>query len=167
MDVKEVVKNLVKNGAKEVKDVKVLTATVTPSESVEGLARIAFNTNKQFDFIQTDDNGTESKTKTNIVISSNYAIIGILRTNEFAAPVIGELQLKPKALEVILAGATIEVVQESVKKDTDYVNPFTTKKDAEATQFDHNTIINHIVSIKLSDRAEAQLSRISDKILGL
>lgn len=167
METKEIVAKIVKNGGKEFKGIKVLSVNITPSETVEGLFRISLNTSKQLPFLQTLDDGTQKDTKSNIIISSNYAIIGILRNDEFAAPVIGELQINPKALEVILANATIDVVQEEVEPNKDYVNPFTTRDDSTPTQFEHKVRINHIVSIALSESAKVKLDRLSDKVLGL
>lgn len=167
METKEIINNLIKNGGKQFKNVKVLSCTITPSETDPQLVRAALNTNTRLPFLLTGDDGVSKETTSNIVISSNYALIGILRGNEYAASVIGELQLNPKILEVVMTNSVIEVIQERVAANTDYVNPFTTKEDVTPTQFDHNVIINHITSITISKRAEAKLDALANKILGI
>ncbi len=100
---------------------------------------------------------------TNVVYSTNFAISGAFKNDENLAFIGNAAANSPGALVPVLAGSTIDIIQESVKAGTEYVNPFTTRDNPVSTVFEHDTIINHIVGIKLGKVGEKMLDRILDK----
>ena len=73
------------------------------------------------------------------------------------------IQSKTKT-SVILSRATIDIIQEPVASGQEYRNPWSSNGDA--TVFDHDTIINHLTGIKLSDFGMKKLDRLADAMLG-
>ena len=157
MEKKEVVAMLLKNGGKLVKDLTVKNVTVTV---MENYVRIALTVDKKLDGMIAQEDGTYKEGKTKVIFVSLYSITAQLKDNENAAFAVNDLLRNPN-------GAEVNVIQEAVKAGTDYKNPWSEKEDANVTHFDHNTIINHVVDIELSDRANALLDRLALSKLGM
>lgn len=164
MEKKEVVAMLLKNGGKLVKDLTLKNVTVTV---MENYVRIALTVDKELDGMIAQEDGTYKEGKTKVIFVSLYSITAQLKDNENAAFAVNDLLRNPNGAEVILSRAKINVIQEAVKAGMDYKNPWSEKEDASITHFDHNTIINHVIDIELSDRANALLDRLALNKLGM
>ena len=162
METKEIIAQLVKNGAKRITDVKIKNVTVTPMEEY---TRLSFTLDKEVDGFRANENGTYEPAKTKIIFVSAYSIGAILKEDDDAAFAANHLIKHPDALAMILSRATISIVQETVEEGTEYKNPFASDT-ANTTVFDHNTIINHVTDIKLSDFGIKRLERLADMMLG-
>ena len=161
MEKKEIITELLKNGGKSVKDLKVKNVTVTRCENY---VRLGITLDKPVAGMVTKDNVTYEEGETNVIFVSLYSITSLLKDDDNAAFAANHLVNNPAALGIILSRAKITVVQQTVAADEEYVNPFAS--NGEATVFGHPTIINHVVGIQLSDFGLKKLDRLADLMLG-
>ena len=100
-----------------------------------------------------------------VVFVSLYSLLSMLKQDEDTAFAANHVANNPKSIELILSGAKIDVVQQPVVAGEEYKNPWSDRTDAEATVFDHDTIINHVVSIEVGRFGEKALDKLMDKML--
>ena len=163
MEKKEVIAQLLKNGGVQVKDLKVKNVTVTHCENY---VRLALTLNTPVKGMVTKDNGvTYEEGETNVIFVSLYSVTSLLKDNDDAAFAVNHLVNHPDAMSIVLSRASINIIQEPVEEGQEYRNPWS--ENAEATVFDHKTIINHITDIKLSDFAIRKMDRLADSLLGI
>ena len=158
----EAVAALRKSGANEVKDLRVVNVTVTEKDS---WTRVALTLDKEVDGFVADDNGDYSKGKTRIVFLSLYTIAGVLKNTDDTMAIASYVVTHPTALQVLLSGATITILQQEVGANATYTNPFT--EEELQHESDHDSIFNYIASVSLSDKASRAVEKIEDKLLGL
>lgn len=161
MTSKEIIAQLLKNGAKNVKGLVIKNVTVTQLESY---TRLGLTLDKEVDGYRQNESGEFEPAQVNVIFVSAFSVKSILQDIPEAAFAANHLINHPEALAVVLSRAEIDIVQESVAAGTDYKNPFTSSDTT--TVFDHDTIINHISSIKLSDFGIRKLDRLSDLMMG-
>ena len=161
MNNKEIVNEMLKNGAKQIANITVKNVTV---KQMDAYTRLGLSLDTEVDGYRADENGEYQEAKTNIIFVSSYAIASVLKDDNNAAFAANHLVNHPDALGIILSRATITVVQQTVAADEEYVNPFAS--NGEATVFGHPTVINHVVDIKLSDFCLKKLDRLADLMLG-
>ena len=161
MNTKEVIAQLIKEGAKEVKGVTIKNVTVTPMDEY---VRLGLTLDKEVDGYKAEDDGTYTPSKVKVIFVSAFTVAALLKENDDAAFAANHLIKHPDALGMILSRATINVVQQPVKAGEEYKNPFS--DNADVTTWDHDTIINHIADIKLSDFGMKRLDRLADMMLG-
>lgn len=160
----EIVAKLVKDGATKFEKVKVTSASITP---MEDYVRVNLGIDKKIKALVTEDGATK-ETEVDAVFPSTFSINGALRENEEVSAIISHLRENPTAYPILLNGATIDIVQEKVPANTDYVNPFATNTaDKVAKKYDEDKIISHVYNIRLTDKAKARVEKIEDKLLGI
>lgn len=163
MEKKEIIAELLKNGGKSVKDLKVKNVTVTRCENY---VRLGITLDKPVMGMVTKDNGvTYEEGETNIIFVSLYSITSLLKDNDDAAFAANHLVEHPEAMSIVLSRASLNIIQEIVEAGTEYKNPWST--NAEATVFDHKTIITHVTDVTLSDFAVRKLDKLADSLLGI
>lgn len=163
MEKKEIIAELLKNGGKSVKDLKVKNVTVTRCENY---VRLGITLNKPVMGMVTKDNGvTYEEGETNVIFVSLYSITSLLKDNDDAAFAANHLVEHPEAMSIVLSRASLNIIQETVEAGTEYKNPWST--NAEATVFDHKTIITHVTDVTLSDFAVRKLDKLADSLLGI
>lgn len=163
MEKKEIIAELLKNGGKSVKDLKVKNVTVTRCENY---VRLGITLDKPVMGMVTKDNGvTYEEGETNVIFVSLYSITSLLKGNDDAAFAANHLVEHPEAMSIVLSRASLNIIQEIVEAGTEYKNPWST--NAEATVFDHKTIITHVTDVTLSDFAVRKLDRLADSLLGI
>ena len=161
MEKKEVIAQLLKNGSKMVKDLQIKNVTVAPQENY---VRLGLTLNNPVEGMVTKDNGvTYEKGETKVIFVSLFSIISLLKDNDDAAFAANHLTQHPEAMNVILSRAKIDIIQEPVVSGQKYKNPWS--DNTEATVFDHDTIINHVVELKLSDFAVRKLDSLANTLL--
>lgn len=158
---KEIINELLKNGAKKVANIVVKNVTV---KQMDAYTRLGLSLDTEVDGYRADENGEYQEAKTNIIFVSSYAIASVLKDDNNAAFAANHLVNHPDALGIILSRATISVIQQTVPAHEEYTNPFASS--GETTTFNHPTIINHVVDIKLSDFGLKKLDRLADLMLG-
>ena len=162
MEKKEVIAQLLKNGSKMVKDLHVKNVTVAPQENY---VRLGLTLNTPVEGMVTKDNGvTYEKGETKVIFVSLFSITSLLKDNDDAAFAANHLTQHPEAMNVVLNRAKIDIIQEPVTAGQEYKNPWS--DNAEATVFDHDTIINHVVELTLSDFAIRKLDSLANALLG-
>ena len=163
MEKKEIIAELLKNGGKSVKDLKVKNVTVTRCENY---VRLGITLDKPVAGMVTKDNGvTYEEGETNVIFVSLYSITSLLKDDDNAAFAANHLVEHPDSMSIVLSRATLNIIQETVEAGTEYKNPWS--DNAEATVFDHKTIITHVIEINLSDFAIRKLDRLADSLLGI
>nr|DAH00227.1 MAG TPA: hypothetical protein [Crassvirales sp.] len=163
MEKKEIIAELLKNGGKSVKDLKVKNVTVTRCENY---VRLGITLDKPVAGMVTKDNGvTYEKGETNVIFVSLYSITSLLKDDDDAAFAANHLVEHPDSMSIILSRATLNIIQETVEAGTEYKNPWS--NNAEATVFDHETIITHVTDVTLSDFAIRKLDKLADSLLGI
>lgn len=163
MEKKEIISELLKNGGVSVKDLKVKNVNVTRCENY---VRLGITLDKPVKGMVTKDNGvTYEEGETNVIFVSLYSITSLLKDNDDAAFAANHLVEHPEAMSIVLSRASLNIIQETVEAGTEYKNPWST--NAEATVFDHKTIITHVTNVTLSDFAIRKLDRLADSLLGI
>lgn len=158
----EAVASLRKAGAKEYKDVRVMNVTVTEKDS---WTRIALTLDKEVDGFVSDDNGDYTKGTTRVVFLSLYSVAAVLKNNDDTLAIGSYVVNHPTALQILLSGAKIDILQQEVAANATYLNHFTGEEVEH--QSDHDSIFTHIVAIALSDKGSRAVEKIEDKLLGL
>lgn len=162
MEKKEIMNEIVKNGGVPVNNLGVKNVTITPQEAY---VRVALTLDKPVKGYVSKDNGvTYEEGETKVIFVSAFSIASILKEKDDASFAVNHVLQHPEALNVILHRAKIDIIQQPVAAGEEYVNPWSAT--AEATVFQHNTIINHIVDITLSDFSIRKLDKLADAMLG-
>ena len=162
MNNKEIVNEMLKNGAKQVANLTVKNVTV---KQMDAYTRLGLSLDTEVDGYRADENGEYQESKTNIIFVSSYAIASVLKDDDNAAFAANHLVEHPDAMSIVLSRASLNIIQETVEEGTEYKNPWSTS--AEATVFDHKTIITHVTDVKLSEFAIRKLDRLADSLLGI
>ena len=162
MEKKEIIAELLKNGGKSVKDLKVKNVTVTRCENY---VRLGITLDKPVAGMVTKDSVTYEEGETNVIFVSLYSITSLLKDDDNAAFAANHLVEHPDSMSIVLSRATLNIIQETVEAGAEYKNPWS--NNAEATIFDHKTIITHVTDITLSDFAIRKLDRLADSLLGI
>ena len=164
MEVKEVVKALLEGGAKKISDVKVTNVTV---KALNTYVRVALTLDKKVEgYVLNESDGTYSAGEVKVIFVSLYSLLSMLKQSEEAAFAANHVANHPESIGLILSGAKIDLIQQPVVAGEEYKNPWSDRSDAEATVFEHDTIINHVVSIEVSKFGEKALDKLMDKMLG-
>jgi len=161
MEQKEIIAQLMKEGAKKVNDVTIKNVTVTVMDEY---TRLGLTLNKEVDGYKAEEDGTYTPVKVKVIFVSAFSIASLLKDNDDAAFAANHLVKHPDAMAMILSRANVTIVQQSVKEGEEYTNPFS--ENAEPVTFDHDVIINYVTDIKLSDFGLKRLDRLADKMLG-
>ena len=163
MEVKEVVKSLLAGGAKKVSDIKVTNVTV---KALNTYVRVALTLDKNVEgYILNAEDGTYSAGEVKVIFVSLYSLLSMLKQNEDTAFAANHVANHPETIALILSGARIDVIQQPVAAGEEYRSPWSDRDDVEATVFEHDTIINHVVSIEVSKFGEKALDKLMDKML--
>jgi len=150
-----------KSGAKS-ETVTIVNVTVVDCKT---WTRIALTLNREVDGAVCDQDGNWSMGKTRVVFLSLYSVLSTLKNTNDTLAITGHIADNPTALQIILCGAKVELLQQEVKAHATYVNAFT----GEETEYesDHDSLFNHIVTIEFSDKGHRAIEKIEDKLLGL
>lgn len=166
MSVNEICQEAVKNGGKIVKSVKIEDAVVSIDETAEdkpAQVTIKFEEPCVKAFIANEDGVFEEKVVDFIVVRT-YAISGLFK--KARKGYLGRyIVRKPTALELLLPGAEVDILQQPLAANTWYYNPFSTKENTTARRYATDRIINNIVGIVFDAQGKRQIEKIEDKLL--
>lgn len=162
MEKNEVIKSLLTNGAVSIKGLKVKSVHVTVLDTY---VRISLTTDKHIDAFIIDENGTCVEGKSNIIFSSLFSILPILNEDDAIAPIVPSLSDNPTSMQILLTGATIDIIQQKVTAGEIYKNPWS--DNAQEQVFDHDKNINHVVGIKLTRFAYEKADMLANKLMGI
>lgn len=160
METKKVIDTLLKAGAKRINGLKVRNVTISREESY---TRIGLSTDTEIDGFLSDENGVYTPGKTTLVFVSSYSIASQFKDNDDTAFAANHIVEHPEALQVLLSRATFDVIQEKIKAGDSWKNPWSDSGDERS--YDHDTIINHVVNIRLSSMGNKMLEALAMKLL--
>ena len=164
MEVKEVVKVLLEGGAKKVSDLKVTSVKL---KDMDTYMRVSLSLDKPVSgYILNEEDGTYSAGDVKTIFVSLYSLLSMLKQDEETAFAANHVANHPETIALILSGARIDLIQQPVVAGEEYKNPWSDRSDAEASIFDHDTIINHVVSVEVGKFGEKALDKLMDKMLG-
>lgn len=87
--------------------------------------------------------------KTHNVQTSSYAVAGVMKDSPKMAIFAPDVVNNPNVVNMLFAGAKIDVIMQYVAAGETYVNPFAS--NAEATTFDRDKMIHHVVRLELGE----------------
>lgn len=174
-DVKKVVAQLLKNGAKEIDNVVVKTASVVSTDSYDTV-RLTLNQEVPGMVRETvDGEDVYKRGMTNVVWVSIYSLNAILANDPNTATarkiiidlddngIIGDGNM----IEDFLTWATIDIIQEPVYTGNDsngnplvYINPFS--DNAIPREIEHDSYYTHIIAVEPGDDGWDILDSIKD-----
>lgn len=157
----DIINTLVAGGATKFKNLHVKTVNVTPKDNH---TMVSFTIKENIPGYVSNDNGlTYEEGIVTTVFTSLYAIVGALKEDEELCWMAPILLNRPNALNLIMSGATIDVLQEHVVSGEVYTNPFSS--GANQQSFQHDTIINHVIKFKLGRVGIKFADKLADKML--
>lgn len=162
MEKKQVIDQLLKQGSKKVSNLTVKNVTITPQQEY---TRLALTLDKSVRGYHDDGSGKYEEGEVNVIFVSAFSVGSILKDDEEAAFAVNHLLTHPEGLGIILSRAKIDIIQEEVPAGTEYKNPFASD-ESKTTVFDHNSIVNHLINIEISDFGKTRLDRLADKLMG-
>lgn len=159
-NVQEVVRTLLKNGAKRIDNAVIKGVSVARQDNYD---RVALTLAKPVrGYVQTES-GDYEEGETRVIFVSSFSLGAILADNEDSAFAKRYLIERPRLLELCLSYAKVDILQEAVEANTDYVNPFSSS--GEGHTIEHDTIINHVIAIELGKRGIKFLEKLENKII--
>lgn len=163
-DYKNIVKKLIASGCKRINSVTIKNVNFTDKDDY---TMVSFTLkNKIRGFVSTDEGATYHEGMTDIVFTSLFAIVGALKEDEELSWLGNALLENPQALNLILNGGTVDIIQQEVSAGEEFKNPFSTREDVEPKVYDHDIIINHIIGFKLGKTGLRMADRLADKLMG-
>lgn len=161
MDTKKVISQLMAIKANNVvKDLVVRNINVTECETYN---RVAITLDKPVKAMVAQEDGSYVEGESNIIFVGNYSIVGALRESEDVAFAGNHLIQHPKALNVVLSGAKINIIQEAVTAGQEYTNPFS--NNGAPTVVQHDSFYNHVFDIRLSAFGLKMLDKLAEKMM--
>lgn len=161
---KDICNEIIANGATRIRNLKVRSCKITEQDNY---TMVSLTLERKVRGYRADEaTGIFEEGDTNVIFTSSYSLASVLKNNEDLAFCANSLVENPRGFEVVMSGATIDVIQQPVAADELYKNPFSSS-NAEGVALGHDTIINHIVDIKPSNRALAVLDRMALAMLGI
>lgn len=160
---KQVVAELLAKGCTKIAGIRVRSSIVTPKDNY---VMISLSLERGIPGYVSDGEGVFTKGETATVFTSSYSIASVLKDNDETAWAANQLIQNPKGLEVILAGAKVDLVQEEVAADEIYKNPFSSS-DVDGQSLGHDTIINHVVKIEICQKAKQMLNMLAMNMMGI
>lgn len=161
---KDICNEIVANGGTRIRGVKVRSCKITEQDNYTMVSLTLER--KVKGYRANEDTGIFEEGETNVIFSSSYSLASVIKNDPEIAFCANSLVENPRGFEVVLSGATIDIIQQPVAADEFYKNPFSSSS-AEGVALGHDTIINHIVNIVPSKRAMAVLDRMALAMLGL
>lgn len=169
MSQKEIVAELLKNGAEMVENVKVEGVKVTPctsDETGEIYYRVAMTTDKPIKTMRANEDGTFVEGTINVVMELFSNLLGALRTNDEYKKVINHINEHPKSLEILMAGCKMDIITVKVKAGSIYKNPFS-RSESEGREVKNNTFYHHVTNITPSKSNLCDINAVIKSILGI
>lgn len=160
---KQVVAELLAKGCNKIAGIRVRSSIVTPKANY---VMVSLSLERGIPGYVSDGEGVFTKGETATVFASSYSIASVLKDNDETAWAANQLIQNPKGLEVILAGAKVDLVQEEVSADEIYKNPFSSS-DVDGQSLGHDTIINHVVKIEICQKAKQMLNMLAMNMMGI
>ena len=146
-----------------IKGIEIKGITVSPQEKY---VRLGITTTKPVKaFVANKETGLFELGESNLIFVSLFTICAILRDDKKARFAIDRIEENPECIKIILDDATFDIIQEYVDANTEYVNPWTTEEKSKI--YAHDTIINHVINIKLGEFGLENLKDLAKDMMGI
>ena len=156
-----IVKRLI---AKRINSVRVKNVNFTEKDNY---TMISLTLGTPIEGYVTKDNGVSyEKGNTNTMFTSLFAIAGALKEDEDLGWMANSLLENPQALNLILNGSQIDIIQQEIPAGEEFTNPFSTQANPEPQVYDHDIVVNHVLGFKLGQTGKQMSNRLADKLLG-
>ena len=159
MDKNKIINDLVREGAKHIKNLKVMRVTNYQDKDEREKLCLTLRDAEVPAFVPNDDDDFAEGTTNTIHVFANQ-VIAVLEEND---------DYCPEKLQTLLAGATIDVLGEHVLPTNDedpddkgYRNPFS-KKD-KYTKVEHEQWFYSVVKVVLTQTATKRLEKLYDEL---
>ena len=164
--VKSIIRDLIANGAKRFNKCKIKSVKLDADWQDKNYARLSLTLfNKVPGYIAGEEEGTFIKGMTNTVFVTSYNISATLKENDEWAWLANQIVERPKALELLLPGSEIDILQTEYLAGEEVVNPFSTKENNEWPIYDHDVLVNNVIDIKLGKTGEKMAMTLANAIL--
>lgn len=164
--VKDIIRNLIADGATRVNKLRIKNVNFDEDHEKKDYCRVSLTLDRAVEGYVSKDNGaTFERGMTNIIWTSTFALGATLKESEDNAWLANPIVQRPQALNLILSGATIDIIQREYSKGSSIVNPFSTNTEKVWPIAAHDTIISDVIDIKLSKTGEKMAMRMADAIL--
>lgn len=168
-DFKKIVRDLLKEkDCKRFSGLKVKNVTLTDKDTYIRATLTLMSKVPGFVAVNDESGNPTGEYKqglTNLIYTSHFAIAGILKNDEENAWLGNYIVNHPQGIAPLITGATIDVIQQFVPADTEYVNPFTTREYSEPIVNDHDMIIYHIVGLTLGKSGVKFADKMMEKVI--
>lgn len=158
---KEIKTAIIKEGGKEFKNLTVKNINV---DFKDNYVRLGLTLDKEVPAMLANEDGAYELGSSKVIFTSTFTVAALLQENARTAFIGTKLrktddpEMVQNVAEIFLSHANIDVIQETVAAETDYINPYSSKE--EPVQYDHETIITHVTRIELSDVAKEYIKDI-------
>lgn len=161
---KDVIKDLIANGARRYNGLKIKNVKISEENNY---TRVTLVVHPSIPGMVSKDGGiTWEPGLTNNIFTSTFALAGMLKEDDEKGWLADTLTENPKAINIIMNGGTVDIIQQTVKEGVPYKNPFSTREDAEETIFQRDTIINYVVSFKYGPNGQRFADTLAIKMMG-
>lgn len=159
-----IIKTLVNNGAKRINALKIKNVNVSEETNY---VRVSLTLTAPIPaYIRNEETGKFELGYSNVLFTSLYAISGALKEDEELGWMGNALLSNPNALNLILNGGTVDIIQQNVAENSEYINPFSFSDSAKTTIYDHDTIINHCIRFKLGKTGKEMSMMMAKSMMG-
>lgn len=160
----QTIKKLVGLGNKCYRNVKVKNVNFTEKDNY---TMVSFTLGSPVKGYASDDNGgTYKEGTTNIVYTSLFAIVGMLKEDEDKSWMANTVLANPNLLTLLFNGGTIDILQLRFEEGQPVVNPFGRSQNNDVV-YDHDTIINHVVGFKFGKTGERMADKLADRLIAI
>lgn len=159
-----VIRKLIADGCKRLNSIKIKNVNFTEKDNY---TMISFSIDKPIKgFISEDGGVTYTEGNTQLLFTSLFAIVGALKEDEELGWMANCLLENPQALNLILNGGSVDIIQQEIPAGVEFTNPFSKRTDLEPQVYDHDIIINHIIGFKLGKTGMKMADKLADKLMG-
>ena len=156
---KQIIKDLLANGWKAKKNLRVRNVTITKKE---GYDMLTFVVEPPVAGYIINENGDYVEGTTNNIYSSTFAVSGVLKETEDLGWLAQNIIAKPKLANHIFTGGSIDVIFKKVEEGEEFANPFSSS--AEPTEMPHDTYIYYITSLRQSKNGDMVISEMRRQV---
>ena len=148
METKEVIEQLIKQGAKRVNNLLVKNVHVTPKDNY---VQVSFTLDKPVEgYIASAEDPTQFVLgETKVIFVNLFGIAALMKDNRRTAFAANHVVENPKSLEVLFSYAKVNIIQEKVEAG-EYKNPFAGEKTKNSVLL-NDTIINHVIGFEFDE----------------
>ena len=160
----DVIRTLVQNGCKRINANRIKNVNYTEKDNYTMVSLTLANPIPGY---VSEDNGVTYKLgHTNVLFTSLYAIVGALKEDEELAWLGAALLKKPEALNLILNGGFVDIIQQEIAANTVFTNPFSTSSNPDSQVYGHDIILNHCIKFKLGKTGQKMSEMFAKSIMG-